>query len=64
LLGETIHDVAVEVVASITGPWSANGPAAGAGPSGAAESGAAESAAAQSEVGPPAAGEQRQEGSG
>jgi hypothetical protein len=78
LLGETIHDVAVKVVASITGPWSVNGPAAGAGPSGAAESGAAESGAAESgaaesgmaqsgaapsEAGPPA-GEQRPEGSG
>jgi hypothetical protein len=42
LLGETIHDVAVQVAASITGPWPASAPAAGAAQSAVARSDAAQ----------------------
>jgi hypothetical protein len=47
LLGETIRDVAVQVAASITGPWPADGPAAGAPQSDVAQPGAAGSGAVQ-----------------
>jgi hypothetical protein len=48
LLGETIRDVAVQVAASITGPWPADGSAAGA-----AQSDVAQSDVAQSDVAQP-----------
>jgi hypothetical protein len=79
LLGETIRDVAIQVAASITGPWPANGPAGGAaqpdvaqpGPagSGAVQLGtvqldAVQPDAVQPDSGPPEARESRLEGSG
>lgn len=75
LLGETIRDVAVEVAASITGPWPANGPRAGAAqpdaaPPGVARPGAVQlgpvhlDAAVQPDGEPLEAGEPRLEGSG
>jgi hypothetical protein len=74
LLGETIHDVAVQVAASITGPWSASEPAAGAtqpdvaqpdvARPGAVQLGTAQLDAVQSDGGPSEASEPRLEGSG